>query len=229
MKIVAVLPVYNEENTIGDIVRIVKKYVDLVVVVDNNSTDRTVWEAQKAEAKVYTEKIQGQGAATRLGWNSIRWGNYYDILVTLDADGQHNPEEIPRLLNTVKSPFRHSPDIVIGSRFLLPAKAPCYRKFGIDVITWLYNVGHKQKIVDSQSCFRAYRRKVLEIINIEENGFGLSTEVLIKARKLGFKIIEVPISCIYHKDRRMNSTLNPVRHGLEVAWKTIWWRLKLWN
>ena len=103
---------------------------------------------------------------------------------------------------------------------------PRYRKFGNDIITCLYNLGHKNRIVDSQSCFRACTRELLDKIGIEERGFGFSTEVLVKARARGFKIVEVPITCVYHKEFSWNSHMNPLKHGLGVAWATVKWRIR---
>lgn len=141
--------------------------------------------------------------------------------MTLDGDGQHNPDEIPQVLTPI---LRGEADLVIGSRFLVPniEKVPKYRKFGIDVITWLYNFGSKVRVYDSQSCYRAHSRRLFEAINITENGFGFSVQVLIQARRKGFVIKEVPVSCIYHTQ---GSSLNPVPHGLGVAFSVIKLRL----
>jgi glycosyltransferase involved in cell wall biosynthesis len=222
MKIAAVIPAYNEENTIANIVKQASKYVDHIVVVDDCSNDQTAWIAQRAGAEACKHiENKGAGAATR---TCLQLAKSFDVVITLDADGQHNPDEIPMLLK----PFNlySNIGIVIGSRFLHHYEAPGYRKFGIDIITWLYNVGHKHKIKDAQSCFRAYSKAFLEKLTIAENGFAFSTEVLLKARKLGFSIVEVPISCIY-RNHEQDSTINPVKHGLSVALKTIYWRLKL--
>lgn len=223
---IALIPAYNEEKLIAGVISKVKKYVSNVIVVDNNSRDNTAVIARQCGATVLVQQIRGQGAATQLGWNNIRWNGVYDCVVTLDGDGQHNPDEIPLLIEKLRET---GADIIVGSRFINKYEAPRYRKFGIDVITWLYNFGHRYKMSDSQCCFRVYSKKAVNTINIEDNGFGFSTETLIKARKYGLKIVEVPVSCIYHGDLKLNSTLNPVRHGLGVAWKTIWWRLKVWN
>jgi glycosyltransferase involved in cell wall biosynthesis len=172
-----------------------------------------------------------------------------DIIVTLDSDGQHNPNEIPQVLKPI---LEGRADLVVGSRFMshkdyldeasyacgtyyfekqeygaIHRKIPCYRKFGIDIINWLYNVCNGNKLIDTQSCFRAYTRQLIEKLTIEEDGFGFSTEVLIKARKKKVRMVEVPISCIYHR-LEQDSTMNPLKHGFLVAYKTVKWRIKLW-
>jgi len=141
--------------------------------------------------------------------------------VTLDGDGQHDPNDIPCLVSPV---IEENVDLVIGSRFLSSqTNFRRYRKFGIDVITWLFNVGSKVKISDSQCCFRAHSRRLLDNIDITENGFGFSVEVLIKARKMGLTITEIPISCVYHSQ---GSSMNPITHGLGVALNVIKHRIK---
>jgi glycosyltransferase involved in cell wall biosynthesis len=225
MKTIIIIPAYNAEKAIGEIIDQCLVLNGKVLVVDNNSKDNTLDIIRQSKASVVLETKQGQGAATRRGWQEAIETNY-DIVITLDSDGQHNPKEIPSLLNIIKD---NKVNIVIGARFINDYKAPVYRKFGIDIINYIYNVGYKKKLVDTQSCFRAYNKKAFTSLNIEENGFGFSTELLIKARKKGLRIVEVPVSCIYHDKREKNSTLNPVKHGLIVAWKTLYWRLKLWN
>ncbi len=228
MKVVAVIPAYNEEKAIADVVARAKKYCRRVIVVDNMSTDNTASIAEQAGADVYKCYTKGAGAATGKGVaHSLNPFEPFcgDIIVTLDGDGQHNPDEIPQLAQPIVDGIA---DVVIGSRFLGDYRIARYRKFGIDVITWLYNVGSGEgRIVDAQSCFRAFSRNALKkILPINECGFGFSTEMLIKARKSGLVIKEVPISCIYHGDFRMNSSMNPIRQGVSVAWDTVKWRLK---
>jgi glycosyltransferase involved in cell wall biosynthesis len=216
-RIIVAIPCLNEEQFIGDIVTRAREFVDKVIVIDDGSTDRTGEVAQAAGAQVIRHKLsQGAGAATRSAFEAAK-GYDADVLVTLDGDGQHNPDEIPQVLAPI---LLGEAELVIGSRFLRQnsQKAPKYRKFGIDVITWLYNFGSKVKVSDSQSCFRAHGRRLLEAINITENGFGFSVQVLIQARRKGFITKEVPVSCIYHAQ---GSSLNPIKHGLGVAWKVI--------
>jgi glycosyltransferase involved in cell wall biosynthesis len=231
-KLIAAIPCLNEEQFIGDVVTRARKYVDKVIVIDDGSTDNTSEVAKAAGAHVIRHKArQGAGAATRAAFEAAKKCDA-DVLITLDGDGQHNPDEIPRVL----APILHNKaDLVIGSRFLQPNlnqsqpistnlnQVPKYRKFGIDVITWLYNFGSKVKVSDSQSCFRAHSRKLLEAINITENGFGFSIQVLIQARRKNFVITEVPISCIYHSE---GSSLNPIIHGLGVAFAVLRLRIK---
>lgn len=145
-----------------------------------------------------------------------------DLLVVLDADGQHLPEEVSQIVQPV---LDGRADIVIGSRFLENNNdVPRYRKFGIDVITWLFNAGSPVKVSDAQSGFRAYSRRSLDLLlPLHEEGMSISMEILVKARKLGLRICEVPITCLYIEG---SSTYNPVVHGVSVAMATVWQRVR---
>jgi glycosyltransferase involved in cell wall biosynthesis len=216
--VVAAIPCYNEASYIGDVVRRAAAHVDAVVVVDDGSSDGTAEAARAAGAQVRRHDAnRGPGAAAR---TCLEVGREMgaDVLVTLDGDGQHDPDEIPAVVGPLLdgvpgAPGR--PDIVIGSRFLGGyTNVARYRKFGIDVITFLYNVGAREKITDAQSCFRAYSRRALDTLSIHEDGFGFSVETLVQARKAGLRIEEVSISCIYHDE---SHSMNPVLHGVGVA------------
>jgi glycosyltransferase involved in cell wall biosynthesis len=209
--VIAAIPCYNEEQFIDNVVRRVSRYVDQVVVVDDGSSDRTAEVAEAAGATVVRHDVnKGPGGAYKTCLQVAR-DNGAEILITLDGDEQHDPDEIPRLLQ----PLLHGEaDLVVGSRFLDQYEVPRYRKFGIDVITFLYNVGSEVKVVDAQSCYRGYNRKALDRLRITEDGFGFSVELLIQARKKNLRIVEVPISCIYHE---ASHSMNPVLHGVGVA------------
>lgn len=228
MVIIAVIPCYNEARSASDIIARASQYVDRVIVPDDNSTDNTVLVAKKAEATItmnHTNK-RGAGANTKRGIDTALALNP-DIIVTLDGDGQHNPDEIPRV---VKPIIGNKANLIIGSRFMpghYDNTAPRYRRVGIGIITSLYNIFSSQKVYDAQSCFRAFDTKALEVATITERGFPFSIETLIKARHAGLKIVEVPVSCIYHKELRLNSSMNPIKQGISLALTTIKWRVRL--
>lgn len=226
MKVVAMLPCFNERGSISDLVFQTNKMVDCTIVADDSSSDGTAEVASKAGAYIVRNfGKRGAGFNTKAGIDEALIREC-DVVVTLDGDGQHDAREIPRLLNPIE---RGEADVVVGSRFLSGDKRhiPAYRKFGIKVITYLYNLGSSQKLTDAQCCFRAYSRAVLEQVRITERGFSFSVETLIKARALGFRIKEVPVTVLYHKQYSQNSSLNPVRHGLSVALGTVKWRIKV--
>ena len=225
-RIMVAIPAYNEGTFIDGIVSGARRHSHTVVVIDDGSTDDTSREASASGATVVrNETNRGYGEAIRRGFEVAK-AEGVDVLVTLDGDGQHNPMEIPELLRPI---LEGKADLVIGSRLLQPqeetgrTRMPTYRRFGIRVITGLFNVGSKTRISDAQSGFRAYGKRVLDSITLTETGMAVSVEAIIKARAKGFVIQELPISCKYHST---SSTFNPVGHGLAVAFAVIRLRLR---
>jgi len=220
-KIIATIPCYNNEPWIADIISVAKEYTDQVLVIDDGSRDRTPEVAKTAGALVISHKENmGYGEAIKTCFHAAK-ECCADILVTVDGDGQHNPEEIPLLLAPI---IEGKADVVIGSRFLTDEiTMPRYRKFGIDIITFLFNLGSKTKVSDTQSGFRAYSRRMIETLLLSESGMSISIESIEKARRNGAIITEVPISCFYEV-----STMNPhaFRHGLGVALSVVKIRLE---
>lgn len=228
-KIVIVIPAYNEAKHIGKIIQTCRAYANEIIVVDDGSTDNTSDVARLEGVTCLSQSNNmGWGHAVQSGLKLCRGNPKYDIIVTLDADGQHDPNNIPLLIDEMR---KSQSSIVIGSRFKDNGhdvgKIPAYRKFGINVINLIYNFGRKNKLTDTQSGFRAHRNNNSLYLKIEENGFAFSTEKLIKTDKLGFKISEVAIARIYHANLNENSSMNPIMHGLLVAIKTLIWRIRV--
>jgi len=216
MKTVIGIPAFNEEKNIAAILVKLKKISQNIIVCDDGSNDLTATIAEELGAIVIRhEKNLGYGAAIKTIFLKAREINA-DVLITFDADGQHRIEDIERVLEPIKS---NMADIVIGSRFLNNnQEIPKYRKVGIKAITELTNIVGGTKITDSQSGFRAYNKKILENIKPTESGMGISTEILIKTQKAGFRILEVPITISYEGE---TSTHNPVSHGSSVIFSTL--------
>mgnify|MGYP005639244053 FL=1 len=216
MKIVIGIPAYNEEKNIASLLIKLKKISQTIIVCNDGSTDLTGKIAKELGATVIEhEKNSGYGSAIKSIFLKAHEIDA-DVLVTFDADGQHRIEDINVILEPIKNNIA---DIVIGSRFLNNnQEIPKYREIGIKAITKLTNVTGGTKITDSQSGFRAYSKKVLEEIKPQESGMGISTEILIKTQKAGFKIMEVPIIILYEGD---TSTHNPISHGSSVILSTL--------
>jgi len=211
------LPAYNEEKNIASIVSVLQELDYSVIVCNDGSSDQTGKIAEKMGAIVVNhQKNRGYGAAIKSLFDKAKEMDS-DILITFDADGQHNVSEIKDVLAPLIS---KKVDIVIGSRFLGEGedKIPKYRKFGIKVITKISSLSHDLDIKDAQSGFRGYNKKALNEINPTENGMGVSTEILIKASKKDLKIIEIPIIINYEGN---TSTHNPASHGISVILSTM--------
>jgi len=213
--IVAAIPAYNEEKTIAGVILLTQKYVNRVIVCDDGSTDMTAKIAEKMGADVLRhERNAGYGAAIKSLFGRARELGA-DVMITLDGDGQHDPNDIPGL---VKPIMEGSADIAVGSRFLKSVKGtkdvPLYRHVGIKAITKLTNATSNSRISDAQSGFRAYSRRALERLRLHENGMGVSVEILMKAREQNLKVVEVPIGCNYKGLK--TSTQGPLTHGADV-------------
>jgi len=216
--VVVGIPAFDEEKTIAKVVLESQKYADKVVVCDDGSSDLTGEIALRLGAEVVRHETNlGYGAAIQALFNRARELGA-DVLVTLDGDGQHDPRDIPNVVEPIKN---GAADVTVGSRFIdkhLSSVMPWYRRAGIKFISRLAASANNTKhgVQDAQSGFRAYSGKCLDKLVVAENGMGASAEILINARKQGFRIKEVAASCNYSNGVR-NHVHNPVRHGASVV------------
>jgi glycosyltransferase involved in cell wall biosynthesis len=208
-RIIVGMPAYNEAKYIGSIVLQARQYADEVVVVDDGSLDQTAGVARLAGATVVRhEHNEGYGSTIRELLNEARQRDA-DILVVLDADSQHNPDEIPRLIEGINA----GADIVIGSREMQENRIAGYRRLGQKVLARLTRIASRQQLTDTESGFRAYSRRAIATLELKETGMAVSSEIISEGASKGLEIGEVPISVTYTRD---GSTLNPVMHGLGV-------------
>ena len=217
MNITVGIPAYNEEKNIASIIVKLKKIVDTIIVCNDGSNDSTSEIAKNLGVIVIDHsKNLGYGAGIHSIFRKAKEINS-DVLVTIDADGQHRIEDIKKVVEPIE---KGEADLIIGSRFLdtTQKQIPGYRKIGIKLITKVTNSSLKNKITDSQSGFRAYSKNVVSKLNVSDIGMGISTEILIKSSALGFRIAEVPITVLYDGD---TSTHNPVSHGTSVLFSTL--------
>jgi glycosyltransferase involved in cell wall biosynthesis len=206
------MPAYNEEHSIVRMVLGCKKYVDRVIVVDDGSSDATAELAASAGARVVRHEWNaGYGAALRTCFETGRKMGA-DRMVIIDADGQHDPDEIPKLLQ----PLDRGVDLVIGSRFCRGngQEVPTYRKVGMKVLDIITNFLGSLSITDTQSGFRAYGKRAIDCIFIDDDGMSAGSEILLQARDNNLKVEEVEIHCSYDVERA--SKQNPVSHGVKV-------------
>ncbi len=215
----ALIPCYNEESTIGSIVLKTKRYVNTVLVVDDGSKDDTPNIAKQAGAVVIShKKNQGKGSVIKTGFR-YALANNYDYVVTLDGDGQHNPDEVPTVLGDL---MNNGHDITIGLRYGVSTEMPKWRKVGKRVLDYATSFGNGGYVTDSQCGFRAFNKKAVENLTRKLNGdkFSTESEQLIKAHELGLKISQKNITCKY---KNLNtSKKDPLLHGFSVLSYVIW-------
>ncbi|MHA2314668.1 MAG: glycosyltransferase family 2 protein [Candidatus Hermodarchaeia archaeon] len=208
MKVCCIIPAYQESRAIDQVIRIAQKYCSHVVVVDDGSTDNTGKIAQDNGATVLRHPTNlGKGAALRTGFDyTVK--KQYDIMITLDGDLQHNPHSIPRFLDKIKQGY----DIIVGSRYQTQSEdMPFARKLSNLITTTVLRVFFKVPVTDSQSGYRAFKRRVLETIPVRDNGFAAETEILIDAQRAGFLISEVPIATSYGDEK------SKIRPGRDIS------------
>jgi glycosyltransferase involved in cell wall biosynthesis len=208
------IPCYNEEVAIGSLVLRASQYADQVVVLDDGSTDKTAQVARFAGAKVLVHDVNmGKGAALRdLFAYATQSG--FGIIVIIDGDGQHNPDDIPKLLD----PLLHGEaDVVNGSRYLSGkgGTTPRYRRFGQVVLDKVIHLGLKEDvtITDTQSGFRAFSLKSAPFFKFNSDELTIDSEMLMEAANAQLRIKEVDIGVRYDVGR---SSKHPLSHGLQV-------------
>ncbi|WP_207231409.1 glycosyltransferase family 2 protein [Methanofollis fontis] len=210
--IVVVIPAYNEELVIGSVVLRARRNADTVIVVDDGSKDNTAEIARLAGADVVVmPQNGGKAAALMAGFERAREYSA-EAVVMIDADGQHNPEEIMTVATPV---LAGEADLVIGSRFIgEKADIPVYRRFGQEVLTLCTNASSTCRTTDSQSGFRALSRRAMANLDFASEGYSVESDMIAHFASRGLVIEEVPISVRYdvpHKHKK-----NPVSHGLGV-------------
>ncbi|MEA3343720.1 MAG: glycosyltransferase family 2 protein [archaeon] len=210
MKTIAAIPCYNEGLAIGSVVLKASRHVDEVLVVDDGSIDDTAAVAKAAGATVVArEENSGKGRAVK---NALRYAveHSFDALVLLDGDGQHDPDEIPQLIEPISN---DAADLVIGFRSL--GQMPYYRRFGRVVLDHVTGAGGGT-VTDSQCGFRALNRKAIELLagKLKKDDFSIESEMTRTAHEQRLRLAKVPIHSKYGDFK--TSTKNPVSHGVGV-------------
>ncbi len=215
IEILVCIPTFNAESTIKEAVNRCKEFADMVLVINDGSSDNSEIVAREAGAEVVSHKVnRGYGGAIKTALHEGLKRNA-KVIITFDADLQHDANDIPQLIKPILS---NESDIVIGSRFLTDSdQVKPYRKFGIKLITMMVNSFISTKIKDTESGLRAYSTEAIKQLlpTLETEGMGMSAEILLKASVQKLKIIEIPRKEMYPKGVKTSSK-NPLRHGLSV-------------
>ena len=218
--VVAIIPAYNEEKALADVIGKTLENVDEVIVVDDGSSDKTSEVAIEAGARVIKHSVNlGKGEALKSGFKAIGDDS---IIITIDGDGQHNPSEIPDLVRPI---VEDGADLVNGSRYMNGPEenTPAYRRVGQKVLDIATNISAGTKVTDSQSGFRAFSPQSKNVFRFKDTGFGIESEMLVDAAEAGLKIVEVPITVRYDLD---GSTKDPITHGVGVFSFYLFYSLK---
>ncbi|KKQ78888.1 MAG: Glycosyl transferase family 2, partial [Candidatus Daviesbacteria bacterium GW2011_GWA1_38_7] len=210
VKIVIAVPAFNESQVIFKVLKSLPRRlkgvsnVD-VVVIDDGSLDQTLKEAQRADVNIVRHLLnRGLGAAIKTGFSWAKKQNA-DIVVTFDADGQHDPRDISKLIQPI---ILKKADVVIGSRFLNKQVIPSDRF----LLNWFANFAtfilYGVLSTDSQSGLRAFSKKTIDLIDFKADRMDFSSEILLEAKRHNLKVIEVPIKAIYTDYSRIKGQKN---------------------
>jgi len=220
------MPAYNEAKVIGQVIRDIPKNIlgassQEVIVVDDNSSDNTGDVAAKAGATVLHHRLNlGAGGATITGLE-YAYRHNFDVAVTLDSDGQHDPEEIKDLVAKIKGGY----DLVIGSRLLIRqiTDMPVYKLFGNNLLNFITFLFYRVWVTDSQSGFRAYSKRALKHCNITDMGYEFCSAIIGRIRSKNLRICEVPIKTIYteYSKAKGQHYLNGFNIIIKLAWAKI--------
>lgn len=202
------MPAYNESRIIGPLLENIKPLGLDIIVIDDGSTDATADIAEKKGAIVIkNETNRGKGASLKRGFEYTLKLDYESV-ITIDADGQHNPESIKDFIATQE---KTSADIVIGNRMRNTENMPLVRIATNRFMSWLISQASKQNIPDTQCGFRLIQKDILKNITLLASRYDMESEILIEAAKKGYKIESLPIETIYQGEK---SQIHPVRDTL---------------
>jgi glycosyltransferase involved in cell wall biosynthesis len=216
--VAALIPAYQAAPTVGDVVRRTRAQLDHVLVIDDGSTDDGAGEAARAGAEVLAHAVnRGKGAALETGFRALLEGGFQAV-VTLDADAQHLPEEIPKLLSGADrgGDGRAGADLVLGTRDHLFAQMSAVRRLSNRISSRLISIAAGAPLSDVQTGFRLYGRRLLEEIGLQGSGFEAETAVVVRAVRQGFRVLAVPVR-MGVVDGRGTSHYRPLLDSLRIA------------
>jgi len=225
--IALVIPTLNEESglfkVLDQISYALSGYRYQVVVVDGHSTDRTVEIARERGVGVIFQRNKGYGDALLTGFQYVNECLGIDIIVMLDADLSYDPCDIPRLLEPI---LEDETDYVIGNRFegLRKGAMPLLNRIGNQLLSRFADLALEIGVSDTQCGIRAFRSELLNEIDTVSEGMSFAIEMLVKAKFVGARIVEVPVN---YRRRVGNTKLNPIRDGMRIFWTIL--RLALSN
>lgn len=216
--IFAVIPAHNESKKIGDVIKKTKKYIKNIIVVDDGSTDDT-YDVSKKEGAVVLKHIinMGKGAALKTGCD-FALKNKADIIIAIDSDGQHDPNEIPLFLKAIEN---KNIDIVFGHR-KLTKNMPFILRFGNLFISKLTKLLYNIRLKDTQCGFRAFTSEAYKKIRWVALDYSVESEMIAKAGKNKLKYAQVPIQTIYTDDYKGTTVID----GIKIIFNMFMWKIR---
>ncbi|NOZ80430.1 MAG: glycosyltransferase [DPANN group archaeon] len=230
-KVTLLIPCYNEEQGIANVINKVPQerllelgYETDILVIDNNSTDRTAEIARSLGVRVISEKQQGKGAAMITAFRNLP--HDADYIAMIDGDDTYDPKELPRLLEPIDSNFA---DVIIGTRLngkMDRKSMKGFNRIGNWLFTFLARIGYRTNTTDVCSGFFAWKKDVLDELtpHLASRSFSIEMEMIVKMARLNFNVFSVPIS---YNDREGNTNLRPIKDGVIILaewFKNLTWK-----
>lgn len=218
-RIMIIIPAYNEEGSIAKLLTSLNFPPQDIIVVDDGSIDNTFSESQSFGVHVIRhEKNEGKGMAHRTGFNfaskeEARW------VITMDADGQHSPKDIPKFIKAIKE---KKGDMIIGEREVTIRTMPFLRFLTNLWTSFIVSILEGKRVKDAQSGFRAISKEIFTSISLSTNNFQTESEIIIKAARRGFRITSVPIRTIYNESYSYIKPFLDTLRFIKLAFQSLW-------
>ena len=218
LKACVLIPSFNEEKTVGHIVKKVKRMGLEVIVIDDGSEDNTE-EAASGSGAIVVRHIKniGKGASLKKGFDFILKTTDFEAVIVMDGDGQHDPRDLEKFISCAA---QGRDDIIVGNRMNYTKNMPFVRKITNRFMSRLLSKICRQNIPDTQCGFKLIKRPVLEKIELDSNNYDFDSEILLRASREHFRIGSVPVETIY---RGETSKINPVIDTFRFI-KLLLWR-----
>jgi len=219
MRICALIPVFNEERTLGTLIHLIKEKGLDILVIDDGSTDRSAQIAREEGASVLSHAHKmGKGASLRDGFNyALEHG--YDGVMTMDGDGQHDTRDLNEFLSVA---YQQKVDIIVGNRMTDTARMPFVRRLTNRFMSCMISMACRQSIADTQCGYRYISVASLKSIELATSGFEIETELLMKAAKQSLKITSVPIRTIYEQEVSKIHPLKDTIRFFQYFFRELW-------